>query len=304
MGLDLTVTLLVLLAAAMHAGWNALVKIERDRLVAFALINGTGSVLGALLVAVAPPMRAEAWAYLAPSLALQTAYVGVLMLAYRAGDLSQVYPVARGTAPLGVILLSLLLEGRVPPPVELLGVLAVSLGIVSLAWRPVRPHGLPARQPPQPGQPGLPGGGGARAIGYAIGCGLLISGYTVLDSRGVRLGESAMAYGGWLFVFYGLPWVALALVRRGWKAAWSNAVRPQARHWLLGLGAGGMCFGAYLAVIWALSRASAAPVSALRETSVIFAALIGTLLLKEPFGVRRVFASALVALGVVLIRVG
>jgi drug/metabolite transporter (DMT)-like permease len=299
MGLDLPVTLLVLLAAAMHAGWNALVKVERDRLVAFALINGTGTVLGALLVVVAPPLRAEAWAYLAPSLVLQTAYVGVLMLAYRVGDLSQVYPVARGTAPLGVILLSLLLEGRVPPPLEVLGVLAVSLGIVSLAWRPGQLRGLAARWGAAPAPSARPGSGGARAIAYAAGCGLLISGYTVLDSRGVRVGESPMAYGGWLFVFYGLPWVALALARRGWQPA-----RMEARHWMLALGAGSLCFGAYLAVVWALNRGAAAPVSALRETSVIFAALIGTLLLKEPFGARRVTASALVALGVVLIRLG
>ncbi len=304
MGLDLPVTLLVLLAAAMHAAWNALVKVERDRLAAIALINGFGAVLGAILVALAPPLRLEAWAYLAPSLVLQSVYMGVLMLTYRLGDLSQVYPVARGTAPLGVVAFSFLSEGRVPPRLELLGVTAISLGIVSLAWRRRMPgaarHGVPSAGAPGGAGGAAPGGAhGWLPIAYAVGNGLIIAAYTVLDSRGVRSGESPLAYGGWIFMFYGLPWVAVALVRRGWKP-----FRPEARHWILLLGAGGLCFFAYVAAVWALSRGAAAPVSALRETSVIFAALIGTLLLKEPFGPRRVLAAALVALGVVLIRIG
>ena len=288
MGLDLPVTLLVLLAAAMHATWNALVKVERDRLAAIALIHGSGAVLGAILVALAPPMRLSAWAFLAPSLVLQSVYMGVLLLTYRLGDLSQVYPVARGTAPLGVVAFSFLSEGRVPPWLEVLGVAAISLGIVSLAWR----H--------RPAAAARPGGAHAwLPVAYAVGNGLIIAAYTVLDSRGVRSGGSPLAYGGWIFVFYGLPWVVLALVRRGWKP-----FRPEARHWLLLFVAGTLCFCAYVAAVWALSRSAAAPVSALRETSVIFAALIGTLLLKEPFGPRRVLAATLVALGVVLIRIG
>ena len=292
MQLDLPTTLLVLLAAAMHATWNALVKFERDRLVAIALINGAGVVLGAGLLCVVPPLRPEAWAYLVPSFVLQSGYMGVLMLAYRAGDLSQVYPVARGTGPLGVILISALAESRVPPVFEWLGVGAVSLGILSLAWRRPRPR--------LPGQPP----GSWRGIAYAVCCGLLISVYTVLDSRGVRLGGSPLAYGGWIFVLYGLPWVAVALARRSREPGGWKPLRPEARHWRLALGAGSLCFAAYLLAVWALSRGAAAPVSALRETSVIFAALIGTLLLKEPFGPRRVLAAALVALGVVLIRIG
>jgi len=285
MSLDLALTALVLLSAVMHATWNAMVKVERDRLVAFALIHGTGVVLGAIMVSLAPPLRPEAWWYLGPSVALQTAYIGILMLAYQAGDLSQVYPIARGSAPLGVTLLAAL-AGAPLPPLQIAGIAAVSAGILSLAWRSPA-HGTAA---------------GFRAwlpIAYALTLGLDIAGYTVLDSRGVRTGASPLAYGGWIFILYGLPWIAVALLRRGLRLR-----RPEPRHFVLALGAGSLCFASYLAVVWALRLAPAAPVSALRETSVIFAALIGAFVLKEPFGLRRVLAALAVAAGVVLIRLG
>ena len=301
MGMDLSLTLLVLLSAVMHATWNAMVKVERDRLTAFALIHGTGAVLGAILVALAPPLRPEAWEYLAPSVVLQAAYIGILMLAYQAGDLSQVYPIARGSAPLGVTLLATL-GGAPLPPLQIAGVAAVSAGILSLAWRSA----------PQDAPLGEPGGGAPKArtwlpIAYALALGLNIAAYTVLDSHGVRAGGSPLAYGGWVFILYGLPWMAAALLRAGRRGQLRlrgglGLRRPEPRHWVLALGAGSLCFAAYLAVVWALRVAAAAPVSALRETSVIFAALIGTVLLKEPLGVRRVIAALAVAAGSGMIR--
>lgn len=307
MGMDVSLTLLVLLSAVMHATWNAMVKVERDRLTAFALIHGTGAVLGAVLVALAPPLRPEAWWYLAPSVVLQTAYIGILMLAYQSGDLSQVYPIARGSAPLGVTLLATL-GGAPLPPLQIAGVAAVSAGILSLAWR-ATPHAGPAgTRPVTSGDASrdAPHGAYARArswlpIAYALALGLNIAAYTVLDSHGVRAGNSPLAYGGWVFILYGMPWMAAALLRAGRRGT-LRLRRPEPRHWVLALGAGSLCFAAYLAVVWALRVAAAAPVSALRETSVIFAALIGTVLLKEPLGVRRVIAALAVAAGIVMIR--
>lgn len=288
MGLDFPVTVLVLASAAMHATWNALVKVERDRLTAIALINGAGAAMGAVLIAAAPPMAASAWIFLAPSLILQSVYMGVLMMTYRAGDLSQVYPITRGTAPLGVVLFSFL-EGRTPPGAQLLGIAAISCGVGSLAWRRGASR---AGAQPQGFRVWIP-------VVAAAANGLIIAAYTVLDGRGVRDGGSPLAYGGWIFVLYGTPWIGMALWRRGLVP-----FRPEPRHWVLLFGAGGLCFGSYIAVVYALSRAAAAPVSALRESSVIFAALIGTIILKERFGGRRVAAAALVAVGVVLIRIG
>jgi drug/metabolite transporter (DMT)-like permease len=311
MGMDFPLTLLVLLSAVMHATWNAMVKVERDRLTAFALIHGTGVVLGALVVAWAPPLRPEAWWYLGPSVVLQTAYIGLLMLAYQAGDLSQVYPIARGSAPLGVTLLAAL-GGAPMPPLLIAGVSAVSVGILSLAWRTERHSGHPtgtsagARAATNGLSSGARGGvpHSARAwlpIAYALALGLNIAAYTVLDSHGVRAGGSPLAYGGWIFILYGLPWMAAALLRSG-RRGQLRLRRLEPRHWVLALGAGSLCFAAYLIVVWALRLAAAAPVSALRETSVIFAALIGTVLLKEPLGVRRVIAALVVAAGIVMIR--
>jgi drug/metabolite transporter (DMT)-like permease len=277
--LSLSVTLLVLLAALFHASWNALVKVEPDRFLAIALINAATGVMGVTLVLLAPPMRLEAWWYLGPSLIVQQIYVLILVQTYRMGDLSLVYPLARGTAPPTVVVLSLLLLGDALPWTKLAGVAAVSVGILSLAWhRSLLRHGR------------------WRPVALALGNGVLIGVYTLLDGRGVRAGGSPLGYGGWLFVGYGLPWLLiLPLARRAKLRHWE-------RQWTwLALAGGGLCCVAYLLVVWALSLQAAAPVSALRETGVIFAALLGTLLLKEPFGLRRIAAAALVAAGVVLI---
>jgi drug/metabolite transporter (DMT)-like permease len=276
---SLTVTLLVLLAAVFHAGWNAQVKLEPERLLAVSLIHGAAGVMGLVIVLAAPPMRPEAWRYLGPSIATQELYSVILVLAYRIGDLSQVYPLARGAAPVAVVLLSLLLLDEPLPVDKLAGVAAVSLGIVSLAWhRNLRAEGR------------------WKPVALSLVNGVIIGVYTLLDGRGARAAGSPLAYGGWLFLCFGLPWLLVPLhtlfVRgRRWEPHWT---------WLM-LAGGGLCCAAYLLVVWALSLQPAAPVSALRETSVIFAALLGTLLLKEPFGVRRVAASALVAAGVALI---
>jgi drug/metabolite transporter (DMT)-like permease len=311
--MDFSLTLLVLLSAVMHATWNAMVKVEQDRLIAFALIHGTGVVLGAVLVALAPPLRPEAWWYLGPSVVLQAAYIGLLMLAYQTGDLSQVYPIARGSAPLGVTLLATL-GGAPVPPLQIAGVAAVSGGILSLAWRSALHSGLTAGPDaaPHAGAKGvsLVAPNGARTwlpIAYALALGLTIAAYTVLDSHGVRAGGSPLAYGGWIFILYGLPWMAAALLRARWRRGLGmrgglRLGRPEPRHWVLALGAGSLCFASYLIVVRALQSAAAAPVSALRETSVIFAALIGMVLLKEPLGVRRVIAALVVAAGIVMIR--
>ena len=286
------VTLIVLAAAAMHAAWSALVKEQTDRLAGMAVMSGVGSLAGAALIWLEPPLQAAAVGWLAASIVLHWIYFGVLVEAYRIGDLSQVYPVSRGVSPLGIALFGTLSGSEALTPLVLLGVGAVSAGLFSLA--------LPGEGRPTPAGSGSPPRRAhGMALAYALVVGGLIVAYSLVDSRGVRAGQHPLAYAGWLFAFQSVPWLLLAGVRRG-----RALLRTPQPVLLRALGAGVLSVAAYGAVLWAFSQGSAAAVSALRETGVIFAALIGTLFLGEPFGARRVAAAALVALGVALIRLG
>ena len=280
MSLDWRVTAVVLAAALLHATWNALVKVEGDRVVTLALVSTVWLGLGGLLAAALPLPAPASWPFVLASTALHYGYLLSLLWMYREGDLSQVYPIARGSAPLFLAGLSAAVAGEALPAPEWAGVALVGAGLLSLTAQ----GRLPTRQE-------------RRAIVAALCTGLIITAYTLTDGLGVRRTEGALAYAAWLFLLQGVPW-ALLLV-------WLRLRRP-ARVPLRGLGpgllAGVLSMAAYALVIWALSRAPMAPVAALRETGVIFAALIGARKLGEAFGRRRVLAAALVALGVALIN--
>jgi drug/metabolite transporter (DMT)-like permease len=273
---ELLVTGVVLGSALMHATWNALVKTGDDRLVTLALISTVWLVLGGALAAWLPLPAAASWPFLLTSVALHYVYLFALLLMYREGDLSQVYPIARGSAPLLLALLSALLVGERLPALEWAGVALVSAGILSLTV-----------------QGRLPRGREWRPIGAALFTGVLIVCYTLNDGLGVRRTDAALGYAVWLFFLQGLPWCALLV--------WLRVRRPERVPLRLlgpGLLAGALSMAAYGLVLWALSVAPMGPIAALRETGVIFAAAIGALKLGEPFGRRRILASALVALGV------
>jgi len=280
MGSDLLITGVVLGAALMHAAWNALVKTGDDRVVTLALLSTVWLVIGGALVAVLPVPARAAWPFVLTSVGLHYVYLLGLLWMYREGDLSHVYPIARGSAPLLLAGGSVLVAGEVLPPPEWAGVALVSLGILSLA---------------------LQGGGRRRTAwrptGAALFTGVVIAGYTLTDGLGVRHTGNAVAYAAWLFCLQGVPWVAVLLWLRLRQPA-----RVPARLVGPGLLAGGLSMLAYGLVIWALSLAPMAPIAALRETGVIFAALIGHFLLGEPFGRRRILAAALVACGVAVLN--
>lgn len=276
-GLEAGAALLVLVAALLHASWNAFVKLTGERLLALAAITGTGAVLALCALPWVPPPEPESWPYLAASVVLHGFYQMFLFFAYRFGDLSHAYPIARGIAPLLVALLSAGLAGEVPSAPQAAGLAFVSLGIGSLAFA----HGWPT-------------GAGARGVQYALLTGVMISGYTVMDGQGSRLAGSAYSYIVWQFLLNGLPVPIAALVLR--RRRIPDFLR--ASGWSAALG-GLMSTLAYAIVIWAMSRGAMAHVSSLRETSVIFAAIIGTRMLGEPFGARRVIAAAVVAGGMI-----
>lgn len=273
----------MLLAAAMHATWNALVKSGRDRLVTLALVNLAPAIPAALVLPFLPAMSWDAVPFLAASTALHTLYYACLIGAYRTGDLSLVYPIARGSAPVLVALGAWLLAGESKTPLEIAGIAVVSLGIISLAWRPG-----PLRRPTLRED---------EAILLALATGLCIAGYSVADGLGGRASGAVFTYIAWLFATDGIAIVAFTCWRRRGRIRESFA--PHLRPGLLG---GVIAAGAYSIVIWAMSVAPMAQVVALRETSVLIAAGIGALLLKEGFGRQRIAAAAVVVGGAALLH--
>lgn len=269
----------VLLAAVLHAAWNALAHAIDDQLAGFALI-GVGVTLGALVMVLASPAPAPAsWPFLGASVVLHVAYNLLLMRCYRLGEFSQVYPLARGTSPWLVAVGAALFLGEDLSAVRLAGVLVISVGLGML----VLVGGVPTRA--------------ARpALAAALLTGVAIAAYTTVDGAGVRSAGTVAGYTGWLFLLQGpvLPLLAVA-TRRG--ALWRQ-LRP---HLLRGLGGGALSLAAYGLVLGAQTRGALAPIAALRETSVIVGAVIGAVLFGERFGRWRIAATVLVAVGVVLI---
>ncbi len=284
MTLDPGVLLLVLLAAVLHASWNALIKAGGDRLVMMTFIMFVPIPPSILALFALPAMQAEAWPFVILSAIVHWIYFGVLIGAYRYGDLSQVYPIARGSAPAIVAIEAWIFAGEALTGLELAGVLIVSAGIVSLAWR--RRAGSGRTHEP-------------KAIALALLTALTIAIYLLADGMGARLSGGTLTYIAWLFVLQGVPLVTFTLWRRRGRIA--DSVRP---HLLRG-GLGGLIAGiSYSIAIWAMSVAPLAHVVAVRETSVLFGAAIGALVLKESFGRYRIAAAAVVASGAVLLNVG
>jgi drug/metabolite transporter (DMT)-like permease len=278
-GTPLAVTTAVLVAAVLHAVWNALVKDMDDRLVGFALLDLTGVVISIPAVLLLPGPAPASWGFLAASVVLHVGYKLALMASYRLGDLSQVYPLARGTAPLLVAGFATVAIGERLGPVRLAGLLGVCAGLLVLV------------------------GAGGRIMNQramlasALATGVIIAAYTIADGLGVRRSGSPLGYIAWLFLLDGLWFPLAAAARRG------RRLPGQLRASLVGgLASGVLSLLAYGLVIWAQSRGALAVVAALRESSVIFAALIGSVVFGERFGYRRTLAAVLVTVGIVLLN--
>lgn len=274
------VTAAVLGAALLHAAWNTFTKSSADKLVATALITSASGLIG-LAVAAALPFPAPAsWPYLAASVAIHTVYFSLTAAAYQAGEMSLVYPVMRGTAPLLTAIVSLVFAIEISRG-EFAGVVILSIGIAGLALEAVRR-----------------GGSNPRALAFALANAAVISGYTLADGWGARLSGQPVAYAMWLFFLSAIPLAAWVAVRRG--AALVAAMRTD---WLRALGGGACIAGAYGIVLWAMTQAPIALVAALRETSVVFGLLLASLLLGERFGPLRIAACVLVAAGAAVIQI-
>lgn len=245
---------------------------------AFALINVTAMIISGIALAVTGLPAGRAVPFVILSAVIHVGYELALMNSYRMGAFNQTYPIARGTSPLVVAVGAYFLADERLGPLALTGIVILAAGLMSLALS----AGRLARAD-------LP------AIGAAVITGLTIASYTIVDGLGVRRSGDSLAYAGLLFLLQGPPFLLLAAYRRP-ASAW----RDPAMLWR-GTLAGVLSLVAYGAVLWAQVRAPLAEVAAVREVSVVFAALIGMIFLRESFGVRRVLASVLIAAGIILI---
>jgi drug/metabolite transporter (DMT)-like permease len=276
-GLPAGVVAITLVAAVLHAVWNAVAHGVPDRLVGFALIGAAYTVIGGVTALVVGLPPSAAWPFVLGSAAIHVVYTLLLWASYQLGEFSQVYPVARGTAPWVVAAIEVLL-GHHLPALQLVGIVVISLGLLSLALD----GGRPSRAT-------LP------ALGAAVATGISIAGYTVVDAAAVST-TPVLVYATWMFLLQGPVMPLVALVRRGRRLR--TTTRPVL---LVGVGGGVVSLAAYGLVLIAQTSGATAAVAALRETSIVIGAVIGAVFLGERFGRGRVIAAAVVAVGIVLV---
>jgi len=279
--ISITVFLAVLAAAALHAGWNAILKIRLDPFLAMVLINGAGGAMGALVLLFTGWPNRESLIWLIASTILHLGYYLALTAAYRRADMSQVYPIARGSAPLMTGLFSVALLGE---PLSLMGGLGIAVlgfGIVVMAMKSAKDAAHMDR----------------KALLYAALTAISICGYTLTDGAGARASGDPVAYTGALFVLDATGLGLFAVVTRG-----VSGLKPLTGFLLPGIAGGAMSGAAYGIAIWAMTVAPIPLVAAVRETSVLFGAVIAVVILKEPLRINRVIAAFLIVGGLILIR--
>ena len=272
---------LVLTAALLHAVWNAMAKSGGQPEYSIAAYQLVGSVICIGLATLVPIPASESWSLIFLSVIIHNLYYFSLARAYRVGDLSQVYPLFRGLAPVLVAFGAVIFADEYLSPGTLAGIVIISGGVISLAFRKNTLGTMPRK-----------------ALFWGLTTSFLIACYTVVDGIGVRVAGNSISYILWLFIFEVIPIGFVLLLTR--RRAWIQYMRERPVMIITG---GVISSAAYGLVIFAMSLGAMAVVSSLRETSVIFAAVIGSMFLREPFGRARIRAAALVAGGIILMRV-
>ncbi len=270
----------VLFAALMHACYHAIIKLGDDKIAALGVIAGFETLYGIIGTFIFPMPPAEAWFWILLAVALQTLYRFFVCYAYRLGDLSQVMPIARGTAPLLVTLGSAIWLGEKLNGLELVAIGMIAVGIMTLAF---------ARNPGQLFD--------RRAGAVAMISGITVAAYSMVDGIGVRVTGNAASYVWWLTMTGGFAFLVPALAMRG-----PQTVTLLKARWYVGAIGALFSLSTYWIVMWAMMRAPIGLVSALRETGVIFAVIIGIVFLKERPGALRIAAVALAAAGIVMLK--
>jgi drug/metabolite transporter (DMT)-like permease len=279
--MDAFVFAAVLFAAACHAAWNATIKRGLDPLATTALISiGAAAVSAPFLPIVGLP-AAAAWPWCVASVLIHLGYFAALIESYRAGDMGQVYPIARGSAPLLTAITTTALVGERLGLFGWCGIVLLVAGVLVLSLRGGRELARLDR----------------KAVGFALLTAVTICAYSVVDGVGARLAGNPNAYSAALFLGIGPVMLLYALARRG-----GEVIPAMGRHWGIGVAGGTLQLGSYGIAIWAMTVAPIALVAALRETSVLFGAAIAVVFLGEPLRASRVVAALMIVVGLALIR--
>jgi phosphonate utilization associated putative membrane protein len=281
MTLSWTIVAAVLCGALLHASWNALVKSSKDKALDTAVIHLIGSFIALPLLLLVGLPDAASWPFIVASVVIHIAYYIALTGAYKHGDLGLTYPLMRGTAPLLVALSASMTLGETLTPLAWAGVLGVSCGVLAL--------GLSRHAMDSP-----------RAVGFALANAVVIAVYTVVDALGARASGNPLQYVVALFALDGWPFALMVFARRGGAVVWPYALK----RWPVAALGALASLGSYGIALWAMTRAPVATVAALRETSVLFAALLGSWFLKEAFTLRRAIGTATIVAGVMALRLG
>ncbi|MCZ3379491.1 EamA family transporter [Rhizobium sp. AG207R] len=278
--MSLDVIALVLFGALLHATWNAIIKAGTDKSLDAALVSAGGAVAALPLLPFLPLPASAAWPFIGASAILQFAYFQLVAAAYRAGDIGLVYPLMRGVAPLIIVSTSSFILKETLSGGALIGTMAICAGILTLAFE--------ARK------------GSRRAIVLALANAVVIATYTYVDGIGARISGNSVSYTLWMALPPPILLFAWAISQRG-----INAVAAHVRYnWWRGLIGGGGSIASYGLALWAMTKAPVAMVAALRETSILFALVISVVVLKERSSIWRYIAGAIIAGGVLVLRLG
>ena len=272
--------LAVLFAALLHACWNAIIKFGDDKFQGMLLLSFGHGIFGLFLIALYPTPDPGSWLFLLGSVLCHLIYKVFLTFAYTKGDLSRVYPMARGTAPMIVLIISLLYLPDAVSNLQIAGILLVGLGILLMA------RGIITHKEER------------ALIPFALMAAVGTAGYSLFDGLGARASGTALGYVGWLFFLDAALFIIAGLALRG------REMIPKSRPvWIQGLLAGGASVGAYSIAVWAMTVAPIAVITALREISVLFAVIIGIFFFKEKPSIDKLISALMIVTGVIAIGI-
>ena len=269
----------VLFAAVLHAGWNAVIRRGGNRFQGMLLLTATQGVMAIAMAAFVPLPDGIVWVWVLGSGLVHTMYKLFLAAAYQHGDLSRVYPIARGAAPMIVVIVGFYVLADTIETKEYVGIGLIGVGVMMMA------RGV------------FSSGESRRLLPLALGSAVCTAGYSILDGLGARVAMDATMFTAWLFIFDAMFFSMYSLITRG-----TATFKATPRAWGIGAFAGVLSLATYWIAVWAMTVAPIALVAAVRETSVLFAVIIGIVVLKEKASVGKILAALVIVIGIVIIR--